>query len=260
MKRYIVAASVAALGIAGFAQGARINEVRIDQQGGDTDEYFELSGTPFESLDGLWYIVIGDHSSAQGNPDPGSRSGNVEFAINLTGSTIPADGFFLAASTTFGATLSGSVDLPVTFAFPNSFENGDNVTHMLVRDFSGLIGDALEIGQPDGTIDITPWSAVIDSISFIEKLTPDFESDEFNYAGQFGPGIGPDGTFVPAHIYRSNDGSSPWAIGLFGDGTASSNPTNGNGPFDSPGTSNIPTPGAFALLGLAGLAGTRRRR
>jgi hypothetical protein len=257
MKRYLVAAGIAALGFAGLAQAGQpitINEVRIDQGGSDADEYFELNGAPGASLDGLWYIVIGDHGSTQGAGGNGSRSGAVEYALNLTGSTIPADGFFLAASNTFGAgAISGSVDLNVgTFAF----ENSDNVTHMLVRDFTGAQGDALDSGTPDGVIDVTPWSAVLDSISLVENAgPPGTNADEFDYTGQFGPGIGPDGNFVPGHIYRSNDGNSAWAIGLF-----SIDGGNGAGPLDSPGVSNVPTPGALALLGVAGVAGLRRRR
>lgn len=252
MNRYIVAAGIATIGFAGLAQGAKINELRIDDGGTDDSEYFELSGAPGESLDGLTYIVIGDASAGTTAGVPGSRSGNIEYAFDLTGNTIPSDGFFLAVTTSWGA-LAGDVDLVV--GGNNLFENSDNVTHMLVRGFTGAVGDLLDTAtfDPDGTIDVTPWSAVEDSISLIEKLTPDFESDEFNYAGQFGPGIGPDGTFVPGHIYRENDGMSAWAIGDFG-------LANGNGPADSPGSSNVPTPGAFALLGLAGIAGTRRRR
>ncbi|MCB9848989.1 MAG: hypothetical protein H6814_11310 [Phycisphaeraceae bacterium] len=250
MKRYIVAAGIAALGFAGMAHanGIQINEIRIDQTGSDTDEYFELVGTPGASLDGLWYIVIGDHSADQGAGGPGSRSGQVEYALNLTGSTIPADGFFLAASNTFGTALTGSVDLNVgTFAF----ENSDNVTHMLVSGFTGAQGDALDLGTPDGIIDVTPWSSVLDSISLIENFNPPAtNADEFDYSGQFGPGIGPDGAFVPGHVYRSNDGKSPWAIGPFDIAVG----------VDTPGTSNVPTPGAFALLGVAGVAGLRRRR
>ncbi|MCB9848990.1 MAG: hypothetical protein H6814_11315 [Phycisphaeraceae bacterium] len=249
MKRYIVAAGIATLGLAGMAHanGIEINELRIDQTGTDTDEYFELTGTPGASLDGLWYIVIGDHGSDQGAGGPGSRSGQVEYALNLTGSTIPADGFFLCATSTFGTVLSGSVDLTAGLIF----ENSDNVTHMLVSGFTGAQGDALDLGTPDGIIDVTPWSSVLDSISLIENFNPPAtNADEFDYSGQFGPGIGPDGAFVPGHVYRSNDGKSSWAIGAF----------EAVGGQDTPGVSNVPTPGAVALLGLAGVAGIRRRR
>ena len=46
------------------AQGPLINEIRIDQSGGDDDEYFELIGMPGASLDGFTYLVIGDGSGS----------------------------------------------------------------------------------------------------------------------------------------------------------------------------------------------------
>ena len=54
----------------------RISEIRIDHPGTDVDEYFELAGTPGESLAGLTYIVIGDSSGG---------SGCIEASIDLTG-------------------------------------------------------------------------------------------------------------------------------------------------------------------------------
>lgn len=46
------------------APWVRINEIRIVQPGTDTDEYFELQGTPGYDLDDVWYLVLGDW------PDP----------------------------------------------------------------------------------------------------------------------------------------------------------------------------------------------
>ena len=42
--------------------GVTISEIRIDQDQNDDDEYFELEGSG--SLDGLFYIVIGDGTAA----------------------------------------------------------------------------------------------------------------------------------------------------------------------------------------------------
>ena len=65
-----------------------ISEIRIDQPGADTDEYFELAGTPGASLDGLTYMVIGDGFGG---------SGVIEAVVDLTGQTIPGSGLFVAA-------------------------------------------------------------------------------------------------------------------------------------------------------------------
>ena len=67
-----------------FAQGGPdINEIRIDQPGSDSDEFFELAGAPGTSLDGLTYLVIGDGSGG---------SGTIESVVNLTGSSISGSG------------------------------------------------------------------------------------------------------------------------------------------------------------------------
>ena len=94
-----------------FAGPAVINEIRIDQPGSDVDEYFELSGPAGESLDGLTYLVIGDGTGG---------SGVIEAVVDLSGATIPAGGFFVAAEASF--TL-GTADLTTSLGF----ENSDNV-------------------------------------------------------------------------------------------------------------------------------------
>ena len=69
----------------------------------------------------MTYIVIGDVST---------NSGVVEAVVDLSGSSIPANGLFVAAEDTF--TL-GVADLVVNL----NFENSDNVTHLLVTGFTG---------------------------------------------------------------------------------------------------------------------------
>ena len=48
------------------AQTFALSEIRIDQPSTDSDEYFELAGTPGASLSGLTYLVIGDGSGGSG--------------------------------------------------------------------------------------------------------------------------------------------------------------------------------------------------
>lgn len=208
-----------------------LNEIRIDQSGSDVDEYFELAGNAGESLDGLWYIVIGDGSGG---------SGWVESVLELTGYAIAADGYFLTAEEDdpFGA--------PADLLVPDNelnFENSDNVTHVLLRNFTGTKDMDLDTDD-DGVLDVTPWDAWVDSIAFVE--TPG-SGDQY-YGDNT---IGPDGSYVPGHIYRYPNGTGDWNIGQF-------DPTDGD---DTPGEANVPTPGALVLLG-AGLAigGFRRRR
>lgn len=186
----------------GWALG--INEIRIDQPGTDDDEYFELAGTPNESLDHLSYLVIGDGTGG---------SGVIEAVIDLDGRSLNSAGFLLIAEPSFGL---GAADWVSSL----NFENSDNVTHLLVRNFSGALDQDLDIDD-DGVLDIMPWTEIVDAVALVE--TPS-SGDEI-YASVM---IGPDGSFVPAHVYRQSDIDGSWQIGAF-------DPVNGD---DTPGFSN----------------------
>ena len=71
------------------------------------------------------------------------------------------------------------------------FENSDNVTHMLVANFTGSLQEDLDFDD-DGVFDVTPWDAIIDSVSLVE--TPN-SGDQYYSSNT----VGPDGTNVPGH-------------------------------------------------------------
>lgn len=198
-----------------------INEIRIDQPGDDNDEYFELAGGANESLNGLTYLVIGDGTGG---------SGVIEAVVDLTGNSIPTGGFFVAAESTF--TL-GTADLVTNL----NFENSDNVTHLLVRDFSGANGDDLDTDD-DGVLDSTPWTELVDLIALVEEENPP-GSTEFHYGP---PSVGPDGSFVPGQVFLCEDG---WRIGSF------SSFVN-----DTPGTENNCAPPAPPVVTIMEIQGT----
>ncbi len=190
---------------AGAAQDIRINEIRIDQPGNDDDEFFELAGLGGASLAGLTYLVIGDGSGG---------SGVIENVTHLTGSAIPPSGFFVAAETTF--TL-GTADLITSL----NFENSDNVTHLLVDGFTGSNGDDLDTND-DGTLDSTPWTAIVDSVALVETVG----SGDHIYSANT---VGPDGSFVPGHaLYCLGVFPSNWAIGSFSGGDETPGADNGD--------------------------------
>lgn len=207
---------------------ATINEIRIDQGGDDIDEYFEIAGTPGESLDGLFYIVLGDDS------DSDMPSGAVEAIIDLNGLAIPDDGYFLVAedNDTFGAVADLFSEGLV------NFENSDNVTHALVRGLDPSVNTGNGFGNggthldtnDDGTLDVQPFAEIVDWVSFVETTDG---TGELVYADTK---IGPDGNFVPAHIYRNPNGTGDWTIGSF------------SPDFDTPGVANVPEPSCIALL------------
>jgi hypothetical protein len=181
----------------------KINEIRIDHTGTDTDEYFELIGTPGASLTGLTYVVIGDASAPP-------TCGTIECVADLTGYSLQADGLLC---------LSNSNAIPVLTGYDGSialaFENSDNVTHLLVSGFTGALDQDLDTND-DGVLDVTPWTSIVDCVGFVETSgVPNCSTDEYLYCATQ---VGPDGTFVPGHIYRYSD-TQAWAIGIFALGT-----------------------------------------
>jgi hypothetical protein len=186
-----------------------INEIRIDQPGTDNDEFFELAGPPAMDLTGLTYLVIGDGTGA---------SGVLETVVDLTGQSIPASGFFVAAEATF--TLGAANFVPAG-ANPLNFENSDNVTHLLVSGFTGASGMDLDTND-DGVLDVTPWTAILDLIAVIIQDNPP-TTTEFHYGP---PVVGPDivpgnpcgPTCAPGNAVRNPDGTATltsWNIGRF---------------------------------------------
>ncbi|MCA9002310.1 MAG: hypothetical protein KDB61_10315, partial [Planctomycetes bacterium] len=132
-----------------------ISEIRIDQDGPDNDEYFELVGSPGASLDGLTYLVIGDATGS-------GSGGGLEVAISLAGMSLDASGHLLVGES------SMTIATPGMTANLN-FENSDNVTHLLVEGFSGANGDDLDVDD-DGILDVLPWTTLLDSVSLVESI------------------------------------------------------------------------------------------
>lgn len=194
--RLLLPALVLLLGLAGppAASGVVISEIRVDQPGSDDDEFFELSGAPGERLDDLTYVVLGD--------GPGG-SGEVEAVISLDGHSIPADGALLVTEATHAKVADADI---VTLL---NFENGDNITHLLVRGFAGSLDDDLDLDN-DCVLDDAPWRAVVDAVALVVEANPP-RTTECHY-GRLGAEVGPDGSFAPGSARRC-EGS--WLVGDF---------------------------------------------
>jgi len=198
-RLYTTSATLGATGTLGVGIGynirigftdARINEIRTDDPGADTEEYIELTGTPGEPLDGLYLVVIGD--------DSGGSSGVIEEITSLTG-VFDANGFFVVAES--GFTL-GTADQTATL----TFENSDNLTFLIVTGLSSTgTGQDLDTDD-DGVLDTIPWTSIVDSVSLVETVG----SGEQIYSTTT---VGPDGSAVPWHVRRCPDATGAYVIG-----------------------------------------------
>jgi Ig-like domain-containing protein/immunoglobulin I-set domain protein len=179
-----------------------INEIRTNEAGPNVNEYFELAGAPGTSLDGLSYVVIGDGAGG---------SGVVEAVVNLTGYTIPADGHFLAVEDMFSLACADSADLVLSSAGNAlNFENDHNATHLLALDFSGSLGQDLDVDD-DCVLDVTPWFTVVDHVALVSASS--VPPDVCAYGTTT---VGPDGSVVPSHVLRCPDAVGSWHVGPSG--------------------------------------------
>ena len=249
-----------ALGLAGLTATARaadaalalgdgtkqpwISELRVDQQGADTDEYVEIAGTPGASLAGVWILAIGDGGSDIG--------GVVEMAINLSAWSLGTNGYLVARESSFGTTVfggrtlsvaSGATDAVIGSGDSMNLENADNVTYMLVQGFTGAVGTDLDTDN-DGTLDATPWATLLDSVAFMrsgskEPVYADVRVGPIDLSGTSG---------MPPHAWRAESG---WQVGGYG-----------SWDLDTPGApaQAAPAPGAITGAALFLVRPGRRRR
>lgn len=188
-----------------------INEMVISTTGNDW-EFFELFGTAGASLADVWLIGI--------EGDTGTSAGTIDRVIDLSAlGSIGASGLVLGISPTGQATYGLAGDLAIP---DNSFENG-TATYLLVTGFTGSTGTDLDADN-NGVLDTTPWTGVLDSLTITDGGAGDLA---------YSPTVlGPDGTFLPAGVFRTYDGG-PWSATF----------QNFSTPGGTPGTSNGPQPG-----------------
>lgn len=199
------------------------SEIRIDDANSptnvDPNEYFELrldpslpSGSPLPSLADLTYVVIGRRPIQLVGGVPYGGAGVIVGIIKFpAGTTMPPTGRYLGREPTMQLPPNQTAQL--TTSLP--FEDDATQTHLLVRGFNfamfgpgySPVGFDLDIDN-DGTLDITPWSEVVDSVSFLKTATSDTENRAYSSVR-----LGPASDGIPAHIFRCQNISSSWRVG-----------------------------------------------
>ncbi|MDX1613864.1 MAG: ExeM/NucH family extracellular endonuclease [Candidatus Promineifilaceae bacterium] len=167
-----------------------INEVVVNTTGDPDREFVELTAEAGFSLDDFVLLEV-------------ESGGEIDTVLDLTGETIPADGFWLAASPEAESVLGVTADYPIA---NNTFTN-DSQTYLLVSGFTGASGDDID-ADDDGGIDNAVWSELVDSLAVVD------DDDPITYSSST---IGPDGTFLAPGGYRCPDATGDWLMHDFGD-------------------------------------------
>ena len=238
-------------GMASFAQAQQLNfnEIQIDHQGTDDYEFIELIGTPNMSLD--TYVVI----TIDGE---GAASGKIDRVWDLTGSTVPADGYFVMGN--IATVPNTDFDLAngphTTGGANNNVENGTSTFYLLKvpnaldrADLAGPLFDS-DIDPDDDlitAIGLTPASfEIIENVGVLEEPLQFGIDDVYDCA----PALGPNGNFLPGGIFRPGDYPNEWCGDIWLDW---STPT---GPDKTPGTANITATCSITMPSAAGCGTT----
>jgi hypothetical protein len=190
-----VALAVSVMTSSALADGPHLNEIYASHTGTDDMEMIELIGTPGSSLTGYMVLVVEGDSS---NP------GTLDLAFDITGLSFGAgDPYFVLGN-------SGVVGLDLDIGASNIVENGTE-TFYLVKTanpagITALVGTDID-GDADLVTDIVQLGLgeIVDCVAMIDG---GFGSGDFVYDG-------PDGTFLPAGIYRNGDFPGSWCSRVF---------------------------------------------
>ena len=148
-----------------------LNEFVHNHTGSDTNEYVEVFGDPGTDYSNFTVLEVeGDNISA----------GLIDGVFPV--GTTDANGFW------------------TTGFLNNQIENGA-VTLLLVEDFSGIVGEDLDLDD-DGALDVTPWTRIVDDVA----VTDGGSADRAYSAVVLSPGF--DGApYIPGGASRIPNGT-----------------------------------------------------
>ncbi len=144
-----------------------LNEIYANPPGFDDNrEFIEIRSIAggVISLSGVSLVEI--------NGDP-LAMGVISNTRSLFGAATGNNGLLLLGQdyTVFGHPWGGLVSLDTTLWDFNATLGNNNLTVMLVENFTGLSGQDLDIND-DGVLDVTPWTAVDDSVGWLDPSVP----------------------------------------------------------------------------------------
>ncbi len=185
------------------AQEIHFNEIFASHTGTDYDEYIELIGTPGMSLDG-WMVVILDGDSY--------AAGILDRAWDLTGLTVPTDGYFVLGNQSIIQADYGLANGPHGGGASDNIENGSQTYYLLWTDdvpfVEGLYNSDLDL---DDDL-VTTLAQFPGSITLYEIVGVYDGSDPLDQTFDGALDLGPDlaGPWSPAGYFRPEDYPAGW--------------------------------------------------
>ncbi|TDJ74574.1 MAG: hypothetical protein E2O39_04665 [Planctomycetota bacterium] len=192
IEKLTAGAAVALLAGTSLGQGFHLNEIYASHSGTDDQEHIEIIGTPGASLDSHFVLIVeGDLNS--------SCLGCLDRAWDLSGFTMPADGYFV-----LGDTAVPTLDFDL--GLDNTIENGTETFYLVTTSQPAVLMSLLGTDvDPDGDLvtSIVGVATIIDIIAMIDGDATDHIYDGAAI-------VGPDGPFLPAGIFRDADYPGAW--------------------------------------------------
>jgi hypothetical protein len=233
IQRILLKASVTGLLLTApaLAQSPQFNEIYGSMSGTDTYEYIELVGTPGASLDN-WFVVILDSD--------GLASGTVDRVWDLSGHTVPGDGYFLLSSINVpGMDYDLDQGPHAPFGDANHLENGSNTYYLLNITDPAAVSDLNSYWNTNTDADYDGITAIGTDprMTIHESLTiweGNYNTGNLDTALDCAATVGPDlaGPWTPAGVFRPGDYPNDWCSDTWLD---FSNPP---GVINTPGAAN----------------------
>jgi hypothetical protein len=169
--------------------GLALNEIYASHAGTDDQEFIEIVGPAGQSLSNVMVLIVeGD----------GTGAGTLDKAVDLSSFVIPADGFFVLGDT---AVLGADLVL----GDMNQIENGTETFYLMTA------SDVAAVQALVGTsVVATGATSVLSTLGTIHDLVGLTDGDPTDVVFDGATVLGPDGTFLPAGIFRGLDYPAPW--------------------------------------------------
>ena len=198
MKRIALAGgAVACLAAQSLSHAPSLNEIYVAHAGTNDQEFVELEWDGGGLMTGLMLVVVdGDAGEA----------GILDLAIDLVGQSVPLDNYFVLGT-------AGTANLDMNVGASDVFENGTQTIYLIsasnVPAVMALVGTNID---PDGNL-LTELSTmesvfIIDSVGINDGGVGDRTYD-------FAQVLGPDGSSMPAGIFRGDDAPNGWCTDTF---------------------------------------------